>query len=204
MCTRRRSCSTATRTKAAQEQSIDVGEVDREERVGLRGQELSPGRPGPTGARGRVRGSFKVFQTVEDLPDGRGARPGGRVRSVHPDSVVAPAGILAGHPQYQGSDRRCGGWPAWSSVRVGPAPGDELGVPAQQRSGRDQPQLAQRGRNSLLSALSTARSRHVSASRVLVRRSTATSCAASGSRCPFAASERASSSNQLSTRTSIR
>ena len=27
------------------------------------------------------------------------------------------------------------GWSAWSSVRVGPAAGDELGVPAQQRSG---------------------------------------------------------------------
>ena len=48
---------------------------------------------------------------------------------------VAPAGILAGHPQHQGPDRRCGGWSAWSSARVGPAAGDELGVPAQQGSG---------------------------------------------------------------------
>jgi hypothetical protein len=61
------------------------------------------------------------------------------------DSSVAPAGILAGHPQHQRSDRRRGGWSAWSSVRVGPAAGDELGVPAQQGSGRHQPQLAQRG-----------------------------------------------------------
>ena len=61
------------------------------------------------------------------------------------NSSVAPAGILAGHPQHQVPDRRCGGWSAWSSVRVGPAAGDELGVPAQQGSGRDQPQLAQRG-----------------------------------------------------------
>ena len=62
------------------------------------------------------------------------------------DSSVAPAGILAGHPQHEGPDRRRGGWPAWSSAQVGPAAGDELGVPAQQRSGRHQPQLAQRGR----------------------------------------------------------
>ena len=51
------------------------------------------------------------------------------------DSSVAPGGILAGHLQHQGSDLRCGGWSAWSSVRVGPAVGDELGVPAQQGSG---------------------------------------------------------------------
>ena len=38
------------------------------------------------------------------------------------------------------------GWSAWSSVRVGPASGDELGVPAQQCTGREKPHPAQRGR----------------------------------------------------------
>jgi hypothetical protein len=33
--------------EAAQEDGVDVGEVDREDRVGLRGQELAPGRSGP-------------------------------------------------------------------------------------------------------------------------------------------------------------
>ena len=51
------------------------------------------------------------------------------------DSSVAPARILAGQPQHQRPDRCCGGWSAWSSVRVGPTAGDELGVPAQQGSG---------------------------------------------------------------------
>jgi hypothetical protein len=51
------------------------------------------------------------------------------------DSSVAPAGILVGHLLHEVPDRRCGGWSAWSSVRVGPAAGDELGVPAQQGSG---------------------------------------------------------------------
>jgi hypothetical protein len=32
--------------EAAQEDGVDVGEVDREDRVGLRGEELSPGRAG--------------------------------------------------------------------------------------------------------------------------------------------------------------
>ena len=48
---------------------------------------------------------------------------------------VAPAGILPGHPQHEGPDRRCGGGSAWRSVGIGPAASDELVVPAQQRSG---------------------------------------------------------------------
>jgi hypothetical protein len=35
---------------------IDVGEADREDRVGLRGEELSPGRPGPS--RSGIDASF--------------------------------------------------------------------------------------------------------------------------------------------------
>jgi hypothetical protein len=34
--------------EAAQENGVNVGEVDREDRMGLRGQELSPGRSGPS------------------------------------------------------------------------------------------------------------------------------------------------------------
>jgi len=35
--------------EAAQEDGVDVGEVDGEDSVGLRGEELSPGRTGPSG-----------------------------------------------------------------------------------------------------------------------------------------------------------
>jgi hypothetical protein len=35
--------------ETAQEDGVDVGEVDGEDRVGLRGQELAPGRSGPLG-----------------------------------------------------------------------------------------------------------------------------------------------------------
>jgi hypothetical protein len=49
--------------EAAQEDGVDVGEVDREDRVGLRGQELSPGRAGPSGRR--IDALFKMLQTVE-------------------------------------------------------------------------------------------------------------------------------------------
>jgi hypothetical protein len=41
--------------EAAQEDRIDVGNVDGEDRVGLRGEEPSPGRSGPLGC-GQGRG----------------------------------------------------------------------------------------------------------------------------------------------------
>ena len=50
--------------EAAQEHGINVGEVNREDRMGLRGQELSPGRTDRRGA-GSSPAPFKIFQTVE-------------------------------------------------------------------------------------------------------------------------------------------
>jgi hypothetical protein len=47
--------------EAAQEDGVDVGEIDREDRVGLRGQELPPGRTGPSGRRIEAR-------VLEDRP----------------------------------------------------------------------------------------------------------------------------------------
>jgi hypothetical protein len=41
--------------EAAQEDGVDVGEVDREDRVGLSGEELSPGRAGTVAGRDRCR-----------------------------------------------------------------------------------------------------------------------------------------------------
>jgi hypothetical protein len=114
--------------EAAQEHGVDVGEVDREDRMGLRGQELSPGRPGPAGRGIESR-------VLEDLPDGRGCHGMAKSDQLALDPSVAPAGILAGHLQHEVPDRRCGGWSAWSSVREGPLAGDELGVPAKQGSG---------------------------------------------------------------------
>ena len=110
--------------EAAQEHVVDVGEVDREDRMGLRGQELSPGRTGPSG-----RGIEPRF--LQDLPDSRGGHGMAESDQLALDPSAAPAGILAGHLQHEVPDSRCGGWSAWSSVRVGPAAGNELGVPAQ-------------------------------------------------------------------------
>jgi hypothetical protein len=51
--------------EAAQEHGVDVGEVDRNDRAGLRGEELSPGRSGPS--RRQIEPS-----ALKDRPDGRG------------------------------------------------------------------------------------------------------------------------------------
>ena len=92
------------------------------------------------------------------------------------DPSVAPAGILAGHPQHQGPDRRwrwvvglvVGAGRSSGGRRVGRASAAGFGVtPAAAGA-------AEAG-SSLLSALSTARSSQVSAGRAFVRRSTATS-----------------------------
>jgi hypothetical protein len=45
--------------EAAQEDGVDVGEVDREDRVGLRGQELPPGSSGPSRA-GSMPAAFRI------------------------------------------------------------------------------------------------------------------------------------------------
>jgi hypothetical protein len=50
--------------EAAQEDGVDVGEVDGEDRVGLRGEELSPGWSGPL--RGGIdAGGLQIVQTVK-------------------------------------------------------------------------------------------------------------------------------------------
>jgi hypothetical protein len=122
--------------EAAQEDGVDVGEVDGEDRVGLRGEELSPCRSGPS--RGRIETGG-----LEDLPDGGGGDRVPESDELALNASVTPGWILLGHLEHQGSDGRWGGWSAWLSSWVGPVAGDEVGVPAQQRPGGDEPQSAQ-------------------------------------------------------------
>ena len=80
--------------EAAQEDGVDVGEVDGEDRVGLAGEELAPGRSGP--ARSRIDAG-----ALEDLPH---CRRGDRVAEADEfavDSAVAPPWVLPRHPQHQ-------------------------------------------------------------------------------------------------------
>ena len=90
----------------------------------------------------RLRGGIDAGG-LQDRPDGGGGDPVAESDELALDASVAPGGILSGHPQHQGPDRLRGGWAAGLSSRVGPAAGDEVGVPAQQGSGRHEPQPAQ-------------------------------------------------------------
>jgi hypothetical protein len=99
-------------------------------------EKLSPGRTGPQ------RGGIDA-DVLQDLPDGGGGHPVAEADQLTVNASVAPAGILAGHPQHQCPDGLWGGWAARSLGWVGPAAGNEVGVPAQQSPRRDKPQPAQ-------------------------------------------------------------
>ena len=122
--------------EAAQEDGVDVGEVDREDRLGLGGEELSPGRSGPARA-GSMPAAFKIFHTVDAA-----------IRWPSPTS--SPWMRRYPHLGFSRANRSTsartgcatGGRPGLSS-RVGPAAGDQLGVPAQQGSRRHEPQPSQ-------------------------------------------------------------
>jgi hypothetical protein len=84
--------------EAAQEHGVDVGEVDRKDRAGLRAEELLPGRSGPS--RCRIQPG-----ALEDRPDGRGGHGVTKADQLALYSSVAPPRIFAGHPQHQHSNR---------------------------------------------------------------------------------------------------
>jgi hypothetical protein len=67
--------------EAAEEAGVDVGEVDRKDRVSLRRQELPPGRAGPQGSGVDAGGR-------EDLPD-----RGGRDRVAESDELPVDASV---------------------------------------------------------------------------------------------------------------
>jgi hypothetical protein len=72
----------------AEEHGVDVGEVDREDRVGLRCQELSPGRSGPL--RSGVDASG-----LEKLPHRGGGDRMAESDELAVDASVAPGGIFS-------------------------------------------------------------------------------------------------------------
>jgi hypothetical protein len=154
--------------QAAQEDRVDVGEIDGEDRMGLRGEELAPGRAGP------LRGGIDACG-LEDLPHRRRGDPVAEADQLALDTAVTPGRVLAGHPQDQRADRLRGGRTAWLSSPVGPAAGDEASVPAQQGSGRHQSEPAQLPGRQFAQRAEDRPSTQVSVGRGLFRRSTATS-----------------------------
>jgi hypothetical protein len=76
--------------EAGQEDGVDVGEVDREDRVGLCGEELLPARAGASWGGVESGG-------LEDRPEGGGGDRMAEADQFALDPSVAPAGILPGH-----------------------------------------------------------------------------------------------------------
>jgi hypothetical protein len=112
----------------AQEDRVDdVGEVDGEDRVGLRGQELSPGRPGSLSGGVDAR-------RLQGLPDGGGGDSLAESDQLALDTSVTPRRVLPGHPQHQRPDGLRDGRTTGLAPRIGPAVSDQVGVPAQQGS----------------------------------------------------------------------
>jgi hypothetical protein len=154
--------------EAAEEGGVDVCEVDREDRVGLRGEELSPGGAGP------VRSGVDAGG-LEDLLHGGGGDLVAESDELALDSSAAPPGILSGHPQHQGLDRLRRTWAAWLSSRVGPARATSWACQRSRVLGETSRSRRSWVGNSLLSALRKARSIQVNVGRGLCRRSTPTS-----------------------------
>ena len=77
--------------EAAQEDGVDVGEVDGEDRVSLCGEELSPGWAGAS------RGGIDA-RSLEDLPDGGGGDLVAEADQLAVDAAVAPGRVLSGDP----------------------------------------------------------------------------------------------------------
>ena len=114
----------------AQQHRLDGEEVAGDDAVGLGGEELPPARPVPPWRRVHT-------SVVQDRPYCAGRDLVAQSDQLTLDPPVSPARVLRGQPEHQVPDRLPGAWPSWSAARVGPAPGDQVAVPAQHRLRRD-------------------------------------------------------------------
>ena len=105
-------------------------------RVGLRSQELRPGRSGPAWRWVDPGG-------VQDLPDRGGADLVAEAGEFAVDAAVSPCRILGGQAEDQGAEAGGDGGSTGSGGLGGPAAGDQLAVPAQDGGrGDEQPEAS--------------------------------------------------------------
>ena len=171
--------------------------VGGEHRRCLGVQELPPGR---VGAPSRCRGDL---QRRQDPADRGRADPVAGFQQLALDPLVPPAVVLGGEPFDQrgdlGADRR----PS-CPVGVGPLPGDQAAVPAQDGSGVTSRCIRSLAGRSRISVARTARSAQSSRGRGLARRSTATSCRSTSNSASLEADDRPSRISQPQSRTKTR
>ena len=145
---------------------VDVDQVAGENAVGLRAEELRPGRTcssrrGIDARRG------------EDLPHGGGADLIAEPDEFAVDAAIPPVGILGSEAHDQRTDTGGDSGSANACRRGGPAAADELMVPAQDRGRSDQESAAATSGSSRTRAAITARSLQLSRGRGVRRCSTA-------------------------------
>jgi hypothetical protein len=105
-----------------QTDGVHVQEIAGEDALGLRGQELGPGRARPS-RRGADSGA------VEDDPHGAGPDVVAQVGQFTLDAPAAPPRVLPRQPQHQIPNLGCHRWPARPPSRIGPPACDQLPVP---------------------------------------------------------------------------
>ena len=123
------------RVEPVQGDRVRVEQVAGQDALGLRLQELRPGRSGPAWC-GVDPGA------MEDLPDGGGTDPVTESGEFAMDASIAPGRVLGSQAYDQGTHICGDGRSAGPGVLAGPAVGDELAVPAQDRGWGDQQALA--------------------------------------------------------------
>jgi hypothetical protein len=89
------------RVNPPEQHGVYVHKVDCKDGLGLRGEELAPGRT----RSARCGGDASV---VQDLPHGGGGGPMAEPDQFTLDAPVSPGGILRSHADHQFLDRRCG------------------------------------------------------------------------------------------------
>ena len=87
------------RVEPVQGDGVEVEQVAGEDRVGLRPQELGPGRSGPPWRRVDPG-------VMQDGPDGGGADLVAEAGEFAVDASISPAGVLGGQAEDQGTEAR--------------------------------------------------------------------------------------------------
>src|SRR5262249_48621352 len=114
-----------------EEHRIDGEEVASHDAAGLNGQELLPGRAGPTGRRVDTG-------VAQNLPYGTGRDVIAEPNQFALHAAMPPGGGLGRQPQDQSADARVDRWPAGPDMREGPVASDQLAVPAKERGRSDE------------------------------------------------------------------
>ncbi|MBB4787067.1 hypothetical protein [Streptomyces rapamycinicus] len=116
---------------APQEDRVDVEEVGGHDGGGLGFEEGGPGLVGALGC-GVDPG------LLQDLPDGPGAEFASQAEQFAADPLISPPGVLPREAQDQLPQCFRRRWSARTAVCIGPLPGHETCVPAQDRPWSDQ------------------------------------------------------------------